>query len=266
MVMSNRRARGQLYEAISRLAQPGDVLFFITESESPGSAGQISRLYRRWVGLDDHDSTAWHTALYVGAVKEHGGSQLRSHMIHARTGGVIDEHIPPSYFSNSLGDRGVPERTRLEVVTHAGLDPEQRRTILDHCHAQVGKPFDDRGWRQDLWTYAFGLRGAPRDPAGVSCHGLIYDAYDRAGVHFPHQLRSAPAFNVARFIGHPLRHPRDHVDLRYPYLRDHHLHRDDRFACALAIHQDHVSHEMVVTEHPGKYAWDPDLRATYSAR
>jgi hypothetical protein len=266
VVTSNRCARGKLYEAISRAALPGDVLFFITESESPGSAGRLSRHYRRWTGLDGRDDTVWHTALYTGVAKEAHGSQLRPEMIHARKGGVIEEHIPPSYFSNSLGDRGVPERTRLEVVTHHGLDPDQRRKIVEYARAQLGKPFDDRGWRQDLLTYAFSLRGAPRNSGSVSCHGLVYEAYDRAGVHFAHQLGAAPATNLARYIGHPLGHPRDRVDLRFPYLRDHHLYRDDRFVCLLAIYQDPATHEMIVSERPPKYSWDPCLRAAYAPR
>jgi hypothetical protein len=265
MVTSNRRARGILYEAIGRCARPGDVLFFITESESPGRAGWLSRRYRGWIGLDDSDHTVWHTALYAGVVKERGGSYLRPEMIHARQGGVIEEHIPPSYYTNSLGERGVPERTRLEVVSCPSIGPEQRESIVEYCRAQVGKPFDDRGWRQDLWTYAFGLRGAGRDPGSVSCHGLVYEAYDRVGVHFPHQLRATPAFNLGKHIGHPLGHPRDRVDLSFPYLRDHHLYRDDRFVCVLAIYQDRSSHEMIVVEDPPKYSWDHYLSAAYLA-
>lgn len=176
MVTSNRRARGKLYEATTRLAQPGDVLFFIS------------------------------------------------------------------------------------------LDPDQRRAIVEYCRAQVGKPFDDRGWRQDIWTYAFGLRGGRRDPVRVSCHGLAYDAYNRAGVHFAHQLRTAPALNLARLAGRPLGHPPDRVDLLFPYLRDHHLYRDARFACVLAAYQDRATKEMVLADRPGKYSWDPYLRAAYAVR
>src|SRR5262249_43779333 len=159
-----------LYDAVVRLALPGDLVFFITELPDARSFPWPARLYRRWLGVAPRDATLWHTAVYVGAAKEGRGRQVRPRIVHARRGGVVEEHLPPSFFTSApaAGPGGGP-RARLEVLQHGGLGAEQRRGIVAYCRAQLGKAFADAGWRGDLPTCALGLPGPRHDPAALSC-------------------------------------------------------------------------------------------------
>jgi hypothetical protein len=259
--VSNRQRKGDLYAAVVEAALPGDVVFFITEPESSKAFSLFSRVYRRWLGFAPEDATLWHTAIFTGAVKERRSRWVRPHIVHARTRGVVEEHLHTTFFTTPPVAPGCLARTpRTEFLRFPGLSDAQRAEIVRYCRAQLGKPFDDLGWRHDLPTYAFGLPSRRNDPSKVSCHGLAFDAYAYVGFTFPHDVTSVPWFNLARYLGHPLGHPRDRVNLHRLYLRDHHLYRDDRFECVLSISADPATGRLKVDACPGKYAWSPDCR------
>src|SRR5258708_26182658 len=67
---SKRQTRGDLYEAVIRLAAPGDVVFFVSDARARGEFTAFNRIYRRWQGIHPSDTTRWHTAIYTGAAKE----------------------------------------------------------------------------------------------------------------------------------------------------------------------------------------------------
>jgi hypothetical protein len=154
----------------------------------------------------------------------------------------------------------------LEVLRYDGLTEHQRDRIVTYCRGQLGKPFAELGWRYDVLTYAFGVPSALQDPEKASCHGLAFQAYEQAGIFFPHQLAGTPIFNLARYLGRPLGHPADRADSRRLYLRDHHLYRDNRFTSVLAAFDDPETGDLQVTENPGKYSWSVDLQQAYGQR
>lgn len=89
-------------------------------------------------------------------------------------------------------------------------------------------------------------------------------AYAAAGIHFPHPYKSFPFFNIGRYLGHPLGHPKDRVDPRYPYLMDIHIYRDPRFVLKAAVYQDPTTDEIILqTENLKKYSWNEALRGKY---
>lgn len=255
-VASKRQRRNQVYDLVIRHASPGDVVFFVSNRGGTTAFSPLSRIYRRWLGFSDSDTSLWHTAIYTGPVKETGSSQLRPHLIHARAGGVDEVHLRPSLFTSvrsAMGD--VVQSSRIEIIHHPNLNPNQRQTIVDYGRSHRGKQFDDLGWRHDLLTYAFGLPSRRQDSQKVPCHGMVYLAYEKAGVTFPHQMANVPIFNLGRYLGHPLGHPPHRADLRRLYLRDHHLYRDRRFECVLAVYDDEATGEPIVELNPGKYSW-----------
>jgi hypothetical protein len=258
---SKRQRRNLLYDRVIRYATPGDVVFFVSDRKEATAFSPLSRIYRRWLGFSFSDTTLWHTALYTGPVKETGSSTIRPHIIHAHTGGVEEEHLRPSLFTSVRSEKGAVEQSvRIEIMHNPGLTLAQRTTIVEYCRSQLGKPFDDRGWRHDFLTYTFGLPSRRQDPNKASCHGMVYLAYEKAGVTFPHQLASVPIFNLARYLGHPLGHPAACADPSRLYLRDHHLYRDPRFRTVLALFDDTETGEPIVALNPGKYSWQQDIR------
>jgi hypothetical protein len=65
-------------------------------------------------------------------------------------------------------------------------------------------------------------------------------------------------------LGHPIGHPKDKVDPRYPYLMDHHIYRDPRFFLKAALYRDPKSSEIALqTDNLTKYSWNEDLREKY---
>jgi hypothetical protein len=250
---SKRKQLQRFYTTINNVARPGDVVFFISE-RLKAIHSPLARLYRKWQGLADHDISTWHTAILVEPKKESKGAQTRPHIIHATKKGVEEIHIPPSFFRSIRDDPdGEPlQKGRIEIVQCPDLTARQREKIVRYAHAQLGKPFAELGWRHDILTYALGLPSRRLHPHKVSCHGLAFLAYGKVGFRFPHQLKHAPFFNLARYIGHPLGHPAHEVDLQKLYLRDHHLYRDPRFVNVLRIFEDDETREIALLHNPLK--------------
>lgn len=248
---SKRELYRTFYNIINQIARPGDVVFFISE---PRNKRHFlgSRLYRKWQGLDD--KTAWHTAVLVDPKKESKGAHWLPRIIHAIRKGVEEIYLPRSYFTSVREDpEGVSiQNARIEILQHRELTNSQRSDIVDYVRTQLGKPFANLGWRHDFLTYAFGLSPGRIDHRKVSCHGLAFAAYKKVGFSFPHQLKSTPFFNLAKYLGHPIGHPPDEVDINRLYLRDHHLYRDTRFESVLAIFEDEDTKEIKVIHNPGK--------------
>ena len=136
---------------------------------------------------------------------------------------------------------------------------------MDFAGSKVGCEFDRAGGK--FLTYMLGLPNVYRKKDQFECQQLVIEAYAAAGIYFPHPYRSFPAFNIGRYLGHPLGHPRDRVDPRYPYLMDHHIYRDPRFVLKAAILQDPETREIVLqTENLKKYSWNEELRERYIKR
>jgi hypothetical protein len=250
---SKRTIRGDIYAQIIEAAAPGDLVFFISEKPVQ-SLSWPTWTYRRWLGFSPEDRTQWHTAIYVGAKRENKSRWYRPHIVHAASSGVIEGHIPATFFTSTRQDDGaLVQRARIEVLSNQDLSSAMRAQIVEHCRSRIGMPFSDMGWRNDLVTYLLGLPAPRRTMTSVSCQALAYDAYGSVGLTFPHQLHSAPAL-LARRNKCPWGHPADHVDLSRLYLRDHHLYRDQRFDSVLAVFEDETSGPQVVWR-PGKYSW-----------
>jgi hypothetical protein len=269
---SKRHTLRAVYDVINRVASPGDVVFFVSHGAASTACtafpilGRMYRRWRRWQGFVDEDTTVWHTAIYVGAKKESHGSLERPYVVHSPTRGVEEIHLLPSFFSSVRSDAGdVIQQGRIEIIQHPHLTPAQRAAIVAYVRRQIGKPFEDLGWRYLLWTYAFGLPTRCLTPDRVSCHGLAFQGYHHAGLSFPHQLDPAPFFNLGRYRRRPLfGHPPDRVNLDKLYLIDHHLYRDPRFQCVASVFEDAHSRQFRVIEHPGKYSWNPVLQKRYN--
>lgn len=257
--LSKRKTLGALYDQINDTATPGDVLFFISKLSPPEQLSFKRLVYRNWVGFDPLDQTTWHTAIYVGPVKESRGRQFRPHVVHSIVTGTKEIHVPPEYFVPTEDKPGVIQRGRIEILHNPDVDTQSREQIVTYVRNKIGMPSDnEQGWRQDWRTYVLGLLGAAQDQTKISCHGLAFNAYDHIGLTFPHQLESAPNL-FGRVLGHPVGHPAHHVDLAYNYLRDHHLYRDPRFFVALAVIGGECLREARVQLNPGKYSWDARL-------
>ena len=252
---SKRRMLQQFYTTINNVAKPGDVVFFISERKT-AIHSPLTRLYRRWQGLADHDISMWHTAILVEPKKESRGAHVRPHIIHATKKGVEEIHIPPSFFKSIRDDpEGEPlQKSRIEIIQCPDLTSLQRQEIVRYAITQIGKPFAELGWRHDILTYALGLPSRRLHPDRVSCHGLAFLAYQVVGFQFPHRLKHAPFFNLARIFGRPLGHPFHEVNLQRLYLRDHHLYYDSRFKNILRIFEDEETRQITLLHSPDKFS------------
>jgi hypothetical protein len=252
---SKRKLLQTFYNTINRVAIPGDIVFFISERQK-AIRSPLTRLYRRWQGLADHDETIWHTAILVEPKKESKGAHLRPQIVHATRKGVEEIHIPPSFFRSIRDDPdGEPsQKGRIEIIQCSKLTALQREEIVRYAKTQLGKPFAELGWRYDILTYALGLPSRRLPPNHVSCHGLAFLAYGKVGFRFPHQLKHAPFFNLAKVIGYPLGHPAHEVDLQRLYLRDHHLYRDSRFVNILRVFEDDKTRQITLIQNPPKHS------------
>jgi hypothetical protein len=258
---SNRSCLRQIYGEILDNAMPGDILFFISDTQKPpNSIG--SRIYRSWLGINSRDTADWHTSLYVGSKKDSSGAGYRPLIVHSNKDGTVETWVSPKYFTSEEEELKAVKTTRIEIIQNPDLTLSDREQIVQYVRSQVGKLHDGDGWRQDAMTYLLGIRSKLRNPEYVSCHGLALLAYGLIGINFPHSLQSAPNI-VGRFIGHPLGHPKDHVDLKYNYLRDHHIYRDSRFNVTIAVEGNPLLSEVKTVTNPGKYSWDTALQIAY---
>jgi hypothetical protein len=268
---SKRSKIKRVYAAVNEVAAPGDVVFFITQRPVDRSRPALERLarlaHRNLQGFSIHDNSDWHTSMYTHARKERGGSGIRPYVIHSADGdGTEQIFIPPAYFAIKRNDVGeIVSYGRIEILKNPDLTERERETLVAYARDQLGKPHAVLGWKQDLPTYLLGVRARKIDSHTASCHGIVYAAYGKIGIGFPHQLKKAPFFNPARYIGHPVGGSPINNNPERLYLHDHHLYRDCRFHSVLAVTQDASSEEMklLVFEKPGKYSWDPRLRTIY---
>jgi len=256
------------------IAQPGDLVFLITHYPSKTLRSEIKgkgwreaarlRLRARWrvhLGYDSDDWDDWHVAIYLEGRKRKSHIRVNPYIIHS-TGqkGVQINQISPGDFTNES-----PEvRTRVEIVQFEGIRDEQRKEIVDFSLSKIGLAFDWSVGQHARTTYAFGLPNLLHNPNRYACQQLVIDAYAAAGIYFPHPYKSFPIFNIGRLLGHPLGHPKDRVNPRFPYLYDHHIYRDPRFKVKAVLYEDPMSGEIILkTENLEKYSWNPQLKEKY---
>ncbi len=263
--MSRRQKLKIPYEAIMEVARPGDIVFLISDAGRLKHNTWFHREYRRWLGFDALDTTFWHTSVYVGPRKESKGAAFRPYIVHAIPKGTVETYVPPEYFRNTV-ENEILQHNRLEIIQSTALEPAAREKIVAYCREKLGKPFDnDERWYRNIATLLLGIRSLPMDPGRVSCHGLAFEAYQLVGMRFAHQLAQAPNL-WGRMFGHPLGHPKDAVNLRSNYLRDHYLYRDARFSCAIAIADTGSDESLAITLNPPKYSWNPVLQRIYGCQ
>lgn len=261
---SKRQKLKRVYEQVNDITRPGDVVFFVSERPDDTSFSMLKRIYRRWQGFADDDNTQWHTTLYTEAKKDKRGSTVRPYILHAIQGGVEEIHIPPSFFASERSEEGdIQEHGRVEIIQSPDVSPADREQMVRYAREQLGKPFADLDWKNDILTYALGFPAGKIDPAKASCHGLVFDAYEHVGFSFAHHLEHAPWFNIGKHLGHPIGEDPEKANLQRLYLHDHHLYQDPRFICVLSIFEDSESGEIRTAENPGKYSWNPSLQKKY---
>ena len=138
---SKRAEWRRVYDCFSDIARPGDVVFFISERPKDLRFSMLRRLYRKWQGFAEDDTSRWHTAMYTGSRKESRGSATRPYFIHAIERGVEEIHIPPSYFTNERSDSGeMVQGGRIEVSKDPRMTPEQRVEITACIRERLGQP------------------------------------------------------------------------------------------------------------------------------
>jgi len=256
------------------ITQPGDLVFLITQypyktlkGETKGKGWREAirlRLRARWrayLGFDSDDWDDWHVAIYFEGRKRKGHTRINPYIIHAtQEKGVQINQISPGDFTNES-----PEvRTRMEICQFEGITGKQRKEIVDFSLSKLGLEFDFSVGKHARTTYAFGLPNLLHNQNRYACQQLAIDAYAAAGVYFPHPYQSFPIFNIGRLLGHPLGHPKDRVDPRYPYLYDHHIYRDPRFKVKAILYEDPISGERILkTENLEKYSWNPEWKEKY---
>jgi hypothetical protein len=227
----------------------------------------VLRLRARWrahVGFDSDDWDAWHVAIYFRGRKRKGHIRVNPYFIHAtEQKGVQINQISPGDFTNESSE----VRTRMEIVRFEGIRDEQRKEIIDFSLSKIGLAFDWSVGKHARLTYAFGLPNVLHKRNEFSCQQLVIDAYAAAGIYFPHPYKLFPIFNIGRFLGHPLGHPKDRVDPMYPYLYDHHIYRDPRFKVKAILYEDPISGEIILkTKNLEKYSWNPEWKEKYLSR
>jgi hypothetical protein len=262
---SKSSIRRAIYEAIADVAQPGDICFFITED--PDLYHQLSvpeRMYRKWLGFAHDDISIWHLGLLSKFEKKSHSSQIRPYIIHSTEAcGVFEQHISPEYFtSRNMHGQAEICRTIMEVLRFEEITDAQVEGLIEFCRHQLGKPFP-KSIRGESLTYILGLPNIMVRPNEFACHTLIYAAFDYIGVDFPHHLEGAPLCNLARYLGHPLGHSGKRVNPDYPYLRDHCLYMDPRFSSIISLTWEQSTDEIFVSNHPGKFSWNPHLADIY---
>ena len=152
----------------------------------------------------------------------------------------------------------------MEILQFEGLRHEQRKKIVDFAISKVQLDFDFAVGKHARITYGLGLPNFLHNPDQYACQQLVISDYAAAGIYFSHPYRSFPIFNIGRFLGHPLGHLKDRVDPRYPYLYDHHIYRDPRFALKAVLYQNPNTGETIFeTKNLEKYSWRPALKEKY---
>jgi len=262
------------YETEAGVAEPGDLFFIVTHHPYKTLKGEVTgkawreairiRMRSRWyeyLGWDREDWDIWHVAIHLGGRKRRGHKRINPYIIHAVEGkGVQVNHLTPGSFTNE----GLEGRTRVEIVRFEGISKEQRKKIVDFAISKLGCSFDYSFHRNARLTYAFGLPNLRHNQNQFTCQQLVIAAYAAAGIYFLHPYGSFPICNIGRLLGHPLGHPKDRVNPRYPYLLDHHIYRDPRFVIKAVVYQDPKTGEIKLeTKNLLKYSWNDVLREKY---
>jgi len=272
--ISRQRQINEILSKINGIAEPGDLLFRITHSpgrltmdhidkkpQGKNFRERIMRLWKPWAGLDRDDSDAWHVGIYLMGKKRKHHSRMNIWAVHSVFfKGVNVQHLTPRSFSNQ--DKDVI--SRVEILGCKGINEEQRGKIVRFSNSKIGSEFDSARMRHAILTYALGIPNVFHDQKKFSCQQFVIAAYAVAGIHFPHPCKAFPIFNIGRHLGHPLGHPKDRVDPRYPYLLDHHIYRDPRFVLKACVYQDPDTIGIILqTENLKKYSWNESLREKY---
>jgi hypothetical protein len=272
--ISRQRKINEIFLGITGIAEPGDVIFGITHYPNSVINGRVNskisgnnfrdrmmRLWKPWAGFDREDSDAWHVGIYLMGKKRKHHTRRNIWILHSvHIKGVTVQHLTPRSFSNKNKDG----MSRVEILECKGINEEQRGEIVRFSNSKIGSEFDSARMRNAILTNAFGLPNVFHDQKKFSCQQLAIAAYATAGIHIPHPYKAFPIFNIARYLGHPLGHPKDRVDPMYPYLMDHHIYRDPRFVLKAAVYQDPTTDEIILqTENLKKYSWDESLREKY---
>ena len=261
------------------LAEPGDLLFFITHHSCQPVDGHtdtktlkgIIKLRtlpcrRQLLGFDRADFDQWHVGIYIMGRKRKKHKRMNLWIFHSHGpdsdphGGVHIQHISPRY----LNGKALEAKPRTEILTFENISQQERKKIVDYATSKIGLEFDFQVLRHAYLTFAFGFPNIFHNRNKFSCQQLVISAYAAAGIFFQHPYTSFPVFNIGRFLGHPIGHPKNKVDPRYPYLMDHHIYRDPRFFLKAALCRDPKSGEIVLqTDNLIKYSWNEDLREKY---
>ena len=259
------------------IAQPGDLVFLITHYPYKTLKGELNSIplkkvikilirskLRGWYGFDRDDLDEWHVGIYYEGRKRKDHTRINPYIIHSTwEKGVQANQISPGDFTNESPGA----RTRMEICQFGAITRDQRKKIVDFSLSKIGLTFDCSVGKHSRLTYAFGLPNVLHNRSKLSCQQLVIDAYAAAGIYFPHPYKSFPIFNIGRFLGYPLGHPKDHVDPRYPYLYDHHIYRDPRFTLKAVAYQDAETGEIrLETKDLQKYSWNEALREKYLAK
>ncbi|MBE0558674.1 MAG: hypothetical protein IH628_15720 [Proteobacteria bacterium] len=251
------------------MAEPGDVLFGIIHREGRAPGERLAGI-RRWIecardrakswrGIDRDD---WHVGIFLESRKRKRHSRINGWFIHSTVArGVHVQQFAPGIFSAK--EPGA--RTRVEILRLDGITESQQEAVSGFARSKAGCGFDLSGGKS--LTYALGLPNVLHPPGRYTCQHFVMAAYGAAGVHFPHPTESFPFFNIGRYLGRPLGHPGDRVNLRYPYLMDHHIYRDPRFVLRAAIYLDPEIRRIVLqTDNLRKYSWSPERQGRYDLR
>jgi len=189
--------RGALRRHRARPA-PGDVVFFITHRPGGGPSSvalpPLARVPRR-----GHLPVAYRHLR--GPSRSAAGGRCAPHIIHARTGGVVEEHLRRR---SSLRCAATSARWSRRAGGGPALSYPHRRAAprrAAYSRAQLG-----RGSRRSAGgtispPTRWGCR-AGRSRRGRS-RATLASPLRQVGIAFPHALRQAPVTNLAHYLGIP---------------------------------------------------------------
>ncbi len=256
------------------MAEPGDLFFFVTHYlhkslgiKIKGKKGEEiikdCKLFLCKKLINTYDMDDWHVGIYLMGKKRKRHQRINLWMIHSDVGkGVHIQQVSPGYFTNESPEA----RTRMEILRFEGIGKKQRQKIIDFAISKVGSEFDQTRWKYMMLPYAVGLKNIFHKQDQYSCQQIVIAAYASADIYFKHPCRTFPIYNIARFLGYPLGHPKNGVDPKDPYLMDQHLYRDPQFMIKAAVCQDPETEKIrLEEENLEKYSWNNALRKRYLA-
>lgn len=270
--MSKEKEINEINFKISRIAEPGDLIFFITQNTSEPQESETGakpwrhsvRLrfwpwWKQWLGFDRYDFDAWHVGIYFMGRKRKRHRRINLWIIHSTNKkGVVAEPVSLCNINKIVNGA----KRHIEILQIDGITEEQRKTVVDFAYSKIGSKFDQSKWNHTILPYALGLPNIKYNPKEFSCQQLVIAAYAAAGIYFTHPVKSLPIFNIGKYLGRPLGHPRDRVNPRYPYLMDHHLYRDPRFSVKAIIYPEPQTAEIrAELTNLQKYLWKDDSNA-----